>query len=195
MDNTKAVRHLSKDPVLAKLIKKHPPFSWPKTGDVYLDLVEAIINQQLSLASAASIFNRFKTLFKSSITPENTLKLKKEQLRSIGLSSSKVNYIQNVAKSFVSGEIVQSELIKMSDSEVITQLTNIKGVGPWSANMILMFSLNRPDVFPVGDLGIRNAMSQLYKLDRENRLKMIEISQNWSPYRTLASRYLWKSLS
>lgn len=194
MNQSKAIKHLSQDLVLKKLIKKHPPFTWPKTGDIYIDLVESIINQQLSLASAASIFTRFKGLFKNKITPEITLKFKNEQLKNVGLSGSKVQYIQNVAHAHISGDIVHNKLKKMPDEEVITKLTNIKGIGPWSANIILMFSLNRPDIFPVGDLGIRTAMSRLYKLDREDKPAMVKISQTWSPHRTLASRYLWKSL-
>ncbi|MBU1200778.1 DNA-3-methyladenine glycosylase [Patescibacteria group bacterium] len=194
MNNAIALTHLSQDPVLKKLIKNYPPFNWPKTGDIFTDLIESIINQQLSLASAASIYARFKKLFKNSITPKNTLKLTIDQLKSVGLSGQKSSYIQNVATAIISGELDVNKLKKSTDQEVIDQLTSIKGIGPWSANMILMFSLNRPDVFPVGDLGIRTAMSKLYKLDRENLKAMIIIAKKWSPYRTLASRYLWQSL-
>ncbi|MBU1070908.1 DNA-3-methyladenine glycosylase 2 family protein [Patescibacteria group bacterium] len=194
MDN-KAIGYLSKDPVLKKLIKQHPPFNWPKTGDIFTDLIESVINQQLSLASAASIYNRFKKLFKGSITPKNTLKLTINQLKNVGLSAQKSSYIQNVATAIVSGSLNVDKLHKSTDQEVMDQLTSIKGIGPWSANMILMFTLNRPDIFPVGDLGIRTAMGKLYKLDRENLKVMIIIAKKWSPYRTLASRYLWQSLS
>jgi DNA-3-methyladenine glycosylase II len=192
---TRAQKHLSKDPVIKKLVNKHPPFTWPKTGDIFTDLVESVINQQLSLASAASIYGRFKKLFKNKITPQNTLKLTLEQLKSVGLSKQKSSYIQNVATAIISGQLKVDDLHKLKDQEVITQLTGIKGIGPWSANMILMFSLNRKDIFPVGDLGIRSAMSKLYKLKREDHQAMIKIAQKWSPYRTLASRYLWQSLS
>ncbi len=191
---SKALKHLSKDTVLKKLINKYPPFDWPKTGDIFTDLVESIINQQLSLASAASIYARFKKLFKNSITPKNTLKLTIKQLKSVGLSKQKSSYIQNVATAIISGSINIKNLHKLKDQQIMDQLTNIKGIGPWSAHMILMFTLNRPNVFPVGDLGIRTAMSRLYKLDRENQKAMLKKAENWSPYRTLASRYLWQSL-
>jgi DNA-3-methyladenine glycosylase II len=194
MDNIRAQAHLSKDSVLKKLIKKHPPFSWPKTGDLFTDLVESVVNQQLSLASAASIFKRLKALYKDSISPKSTLELTIDQLKSVGLSGSKSSYVQNVATAIISGELDIEKLHNSTNQEVIDQLTSIKGIGPWSANIILMFTLNRPDVFPVGDLGVRTAMSKLYKLDREDRSSMIKISKTWSPHRTLASRYLWKSL-
>lgn len=194
MNIKKATAHLSKDSILAKLISKHPPFDWPKTGDIFTDMVESIINQQLSLASAASIYGRFKKLFKNSITPKNTLKLSIDQLKTVGLSRQKSTYIQNVARAIVSGELDVKNLHKLKDQQIMDQLTGIKGIGPWSANMILMFSLNRPDIFPVGDLGLRTAMSRLYKLNRENQKKMVVIARKWSPYRTLASRYLWQSL-
>lgn len=194
MNSTSAINHLSKDPIMAKLIKKYPPFNWPKTGDIFTDLVESIINQQLSLASAASIYARFKKLFKNSITPKNTLKLTTDQLKSVGLSGQKSTYIHNVATAIISKELDVKNLHKSKDQEVMDKLTSIKGIGPWSAHMILMFTLNRPNVFPVGDLGIRTAMSRLYKLDRENHKKMIKMAEKWSPYRTLASRYLWQSL-
>ena len=194
MSVSEALTHLSKDPVLRKLIKKYPPFDWPKTGDIFTDLVESVINQQLSLASAASIYARFKKLFKNSITPKNTLKLSLDQLKGVGLSGQKSTYIQNVATAIISKDLDVNKLNIATDQEVIDQLTSIKGIGPWSAHMILMFTLNRPNVFPVGDLGIRTAISRLYKLDRENQKAMIIIAEKWSPYRTLASRYLWQSL-
>lgn len=194
MSIKKAQAHLSKDSVLKKLIKKHPPFSWPKTGDLFTDLVESVVNQQLSLASAASIFKRLKALYKDSITPKSTLELTIDQLKSVGLSGQKASYIQNVANAITSGELDIKKLHNSTDQEVIDQLTSIKGIGPWSAHIILMFTLSRPNVFPVGDLGIRTAMSKLYNLNREDHLGMIKISKAWSPHRTLASRYLWKSL-
>lgn len=195
MSTKKAQKYLSKDLVLKKLINTHPPFEWPKTGDIFTDLVESVINQQLSVSAAASIYTRFKKLFKTKITPKNTLKLTITQFKSVGLSGSKASYIHNVATAIISGELDLEKLKTSTDEEVIEQLTLIKGIGPWSANMVLMFSLNRPDVFPVGDLGIRTAVSRLYNLDRNDHQAMIKIAKKWSPHRTLASRYLWKSLS
>ena len=180
--------------VLKKIIKIHPPFEWPKTGDVFTDLVDSIISQQLSVASAASIYARFKKLFKTKITPKKTMALTIDQLKSIGLSGPKSNYVQNVATAIISGDLDIDKLHKSTNEEVVEQLTSIKGIGPWSANMILMFSLDRRDVFPVGDLGIRSAMNKLYKMDREDHKAMIKLAEKWSPHRTLASRYLWKSL-
>ena len=117
-----------------------------------------------------------------------------DQLKSIGLSGPKSNYVQNVATAIISGDLDIDKLHKSTNEEVVEQLTSIKGIGPWSANMILMFSLDRRDVFPVGDLGIRSAMNKLYKMDREDHKAMIKLAEKWSPHRTLASRYLWKSL-
>ena len=194
MSIKKAQKHLSKDPILKKIIKIHPPFEWPKTGDVFTDLVDSIISQQLSVASAASIYARFKKLFKTKITPKKTMALTIDQLKSIGLSGPKSNYVQNVATAIISGDLDIDKLHKSTNEEVVEQLTSIKGIGPWSANMILMFSLDRRVVFPVGDLGIRSAMNKLYKMDREDHKAMIKLAEKWSPHRTLASRYLWKSL-
>ena len=115
---SKALKHLSKDTVLKKLINKYPPFDWPKTGDIFTDLVESIINQQLSLASAASIYARFKKLFKNSITPKNTLKLTIKQLKSVGLSKQKSSSIQNVATAIISGSINIKNLHKLKDQQI-----------------------------------------------------------------------------
>lgn len=182
------------DPILKKLIKKYPT---PKFEDrsefLFYELVESIISQQLSIRAADTIFGRFKKLFGENFpTPSEVLAMDDEKLRACGLSFAKISYVKSVANAFVSDLIDIEKIKKQSDEEVIEELTQIKGVGRWTAEMILIFTLNRPDVFSIGDLGIRNAITKLYGIT--DKKEMLALSETWKPYRSSACWYLWRSL-
>lgn len=167
-----------------------------KTADYFSDLVETIICQQLSDKAGATIFERFVNLFpQQKVTPGGVLALTNEKIRSVGPSWSKVNYIKNLAAQVTKSSLKLNTLHKLNDEEVISQLTKVKGIGRWTAEMFLMFSLGRKDVFSHGDLGLRRAIQRLYKFKHPPSQKKIEkIVAKWSPYRTYACRVLWRSL-
>ena len=155
------------------------------------------MSQQLSTRVAEVIFKRFLELYGAKEpTPQQIIDTPFDKLRAIGLSNAKVNYVQNVAKYLLEHNADDKKLIKMSDEEVVAFLTPIKGVGKWTVEMLLMFTLGREDDFSVDDLGIQQAMAKVYKLDltdkKSLREKMLKISAKWSPYRTYACFYLWK---
>lgn len=192
------LRHLSKDKKLAKVLSQ-VEFSWPETtGDLYSDLIRSIVFQQLSGKAASTIHNRFLQLFPEGYPfPETLQSMEVEDLRAVGLSRQKATYIQNVANFFIRENISEDYWQQKSDSEIIDFLTQIKGVGKWTVQMILMFSLQRPDVFPVDDLGIQKGIIQLYGVKEQGKdlkKKMEEIAVSWRPYRTYASWYLWRYL-
>jgi DNA-3-methyladenine glycosylase II len=183
------------DPTLQKLVKKYPPPHFEdKTGQLYENLIESIISQQLSIKASDTIYKRFKRLFGKDTcpTPQEVVNMPDETLRTAGISFQKISYIKSVANAFVSDLIDAKKITKMSDEEVIASLTQIRGVGKWTAEMILIFTLNRPDVFSIGDLGLRNAITKLYGIT--DKQKMIELSERWKPYRSTACWYLWRSL-
>jgi DNA-3-methyladenine glycosylase II len=164
--------------------------------DVYLSLIDSIVSQQLSVKAASTIFERFLTLFPNRYpAPEWVLALEHEQLRGVGLSSQKAKYIQNTAQFFLDNELIEKDWHKHSDEEIIAQLTSIKGVGKWTVQMILMFTLQREDILPVDDLGIQQGMTRLYNLDSASKglkKEMENIAESWRPYRSIASRYIWR---
>ena len=195
-----------KDPILQKLINHYPAPHWTDRSDyLFEDLVDTIISQQLSGKAAESIFTKFKLLFSSPQTssepgllieisfptPEQILSLEQGSIRAIGVSNSKEAYIRNVAQAFVNKEIDGEKIKTMSDEEVIEALTKIKGIGKWSAEMILIFTLNRPDVFSIGDLGLKNAIKNLYGITEKEEI--LQLTQTWIPNRSLACWYLWRS--
>lgn len=200
----KAIIHLSKDKKLKLIIEKYELPDWEAESDLFADLVESIINQQLSGKAAATIFGRFRKLFTRSISsgqeaktfpkPKDILKVPDEKMRACGISYSKIKYIKGLCEAIVKKELDLKNLSNLQDEEVIIELTKLKGVGRWTAEMILIFSLRRPDIFSTGDLGLRTAVSKIYKIDREDRIKIEKLSKKWSPHRSLASWYLWKSL-
>lgn len=159
---------LLSDPVMAKIIKENTldPIS-PSLG-LFRDIVETILGQQLSGKAANTIIKRFVALFPEQDfpTPDEVLKMPDEKIREAGTSWAKIKYIKNFCQAIVSGELVLEEIIKLSDEEIIVQLTKIKGIGRWTAEMVLIFSLSRPDVFSLGDLGLRSAIAKHYKVDR-----------------------------
>ncbi|MGB5382743.1 MAG: hypothetical protein WBN19_02770, partial [Lutimonas sp.] len=163
--------------------------------DIYQSLLRSIVSQQLSGKVADVIWKRFADLFDLYPSPEELVKTDIAVLRAAGLSFNKARYLQNVAQFSLENDLSFETLINFSDDEIIDLLTQIKGVGKWTAQMILMFPLDRPDVFPIDDLGIQQGMKKLYGLDLEKSFlkeKMIEISEPWRPYRSLASKYIWK---
>jgi len=183
------------DPILQKLVKKYPkPTFSDRSPYLFEDLVESIISQQLSIKASGTIFTRFKALFKTKKfpSPKDLLKKRDDELRTAGISYQKISYLKSVADAFVSDLINIKIIGQMSDEEVITTLTQIRGVGKWTAEMILIFTLARPDVFSVGDLGIRNAIERLYGIKEKD--KMLALSEKWKPYRSSACWYLWRSL-
>lgn len=183
------------DPVLQKLVKKYPaPQFIDRSEELFERLVDSIISQQLSVKAADTIFERFKKLFEGKFfpTPEQILAMPDEKIRTSGISFQKISYIKSVADAFVSDLIDVEKIKKMTDEEVIAALTQIRGVGRWTAEMILIFTLHRPDVFSIGDLGLRNAIKNLYGIMNEK--EMIILAERWKPYRSTACWYLWRSL-
>ena len=176
---------------------RQQPYVLEKKKQVHLALCSSIISQQLSTKVASVIYQRFLHLFnKKNPSPADILSLPAEALRGIGLSNAKAGYVQNVCRFFIENKVTDARLHKMEDEELIQYLTQIKGIGRWTTEMILMFTLGREDVFAVDDLGIQQAMTELYKLDATDKkamkLKMIKLSEKWRPYRTYACRYLWR---
>lgn len=191
------VQHLCKDRRLKKLVEEHGPIVLRKRKKVYLHLCFSIMSQQLSTKVADVIQGRFMQLYKNmEPSAEQVLKTSHEQLRAIGLSNAKVTYVHNVCRFFIEERIEDKTLHKMDDEELIHYLTRIKGVGRWTTEMILMFTLGREDVFALDDLGIQQAMISLYKIEAADkkslREQMLKISAKWSPYRSYACMYLWR---
>lgn len=189
--------HLQKsDPVMKRIIKQVGPFKQPVIRDRYLALVRSIISQQISGAAARTIQRRlFDEIAPAKVEPEAILKFSIDDLRRLGISRQKATYVLDLSGKVADGTVDLKDIGRKSDQEVIQSLTQIKGIGVWTAQMFLMFSLARLDVFPHGDLGIQNGIEKNYpirgKLTKE---KMCRIAQPWSPYSTVASWYLWRSL-
>ena len=189
------ILHLSKDKKLARLLAQQEVFKLGKRKQIYLHLCASIMSQQLSTKVAAVIHKRFLKLYSGRPTPQKILDTSYEDLRAIGLSRAKLGYIQNVARFALEKGMDHKILGKMNNEELIEHFTQIKGVGRWTAEMLLMFTLGREDVFAVDDLGIQNAMIRVYKLDKTDKKRlredMLRISAKWSPYRTYACLHLW----
>ena len=188
--------HLCKDKKLKKIIALQEPHVLQKQKDVYLHLCGAIMSQQLNTKVAAVIFERFLNLYKNKKpTPHHIIDTPIETLRGIGLSYAKANYVQNVCRFFMEEKMTDAKLEKMSNEELIKYLSQIKGVGQWTVEMILMFALGREDVFALDDLGIQQGIQKLYQLEgldkKALKEKMLQVSEKWKPYRTYACRYLW----
>lgn len=192
----KAINHLKKsDPVLATIIKRVGPYRMEYGPPEFHSLAEAIVYQQLNGKAAITIFKRFAALTGEPVTPEGILKLKPEQLRSVGLSKQKSSYLFDMAERARRGELDFTKLPDLSDEEVIEHLTQVKGVGVWTAHMFLMFTLRRPNVLPTGDFGVQMAIKKHYnKRKLPKPAQMEKIARPWEPYRSVACWYLWKSL-
>ena len=195
MNIDKGLKHLKQaDEKMGHLIAEFEKPEFKKDLNYFEALVRAIVYQQLSGKAAATIYKRFKNLFIKNKYPSPIMVMEKshEELRSVGLSNQKASYIHNIADAFYTGAIPKDINI-IGDKEVIECLTTIKGVGPWTAEMFLMFTLNRPDVFPVTDLGIQKGFQLFFQLDKlPIPDQMMEKAESWRPYRTLASWYLWR---
>ena len=194
LNHLPAVNHLKKDPVIGKIVDEKIVFEWGESENLFVDIVENIIGQQLSGKAAGTIIKRFETLVTLPITPQKILKFSDQQLRDVGMSWAKVKYVKCLSEAVINKTLDLEKIKTLPDNEVIVQLTKVKGIGRWTAEMVLIFFLRRPDVFSLGDLGLRSAVSKLYKVDRNDLKKIEKISLGWKPYRSLASRYLWKSL-
>ncbi len=211
------------DPVLKKLVKKYPePDFRDKSERLFESLIESVVSQQLSVKAADTIFGRFKKLFNNSQivssalektrndevdeilrvaqndkenkfpTPLDVKNMDTEKIRAAGISYQKISYLKSIADAFISDLIDIQKIRKMSDEKVIEALTQIRGIGRWTAEMTLIFTLNRPDVFSYGDLGLRNAIKNLYGITEKDEI--MKLAESWSPNRSLASWYLWRSL-
>jgi DNA-3-methyladenine glycosylase II len=183
------------------LIDEHGPLSIDdilarRPSEPYAALLRAIVGQQLSTKAAESIFKRLLEMFDGKgPTPQQLIAADPGALRAAGLSRAKVAYLRDLAERVEDGELQLDLLKQLPDGEVSAQLTAVKGVGQWTTDMFLMFNLGRPDVFPVGDLGIRNAMKRLYELpEKPIPADYVRIAEPWRPYRSLASLYLWTAL-
>jgi len=192
----KALNHLKKsDPVLRAIIERVGPCRMEFGVPEFSSVAEAIVYQQLNGKAAVTIFNRFATLAGDPLTPEGILKLSDEQLRSVGLSKQKSAYLKDLAKKTADGLLNFTRLPEMTDEEVIEHLTQVKGVGVWTAHMFLMFSLRRPNVLPTGDYGVQVAIKKHYKKRKLPKPKDMEkIAKAWQPYRSVACWYMWRSL-
>lgn len=196
----KAVRHLKRnDKKLAEVIKKVGHCTLKPQTAPFESIIDAIISQQLSMYSAQAIFNRFINYFttKNFPEPEDIIKANTEDLRQIGISYAKIRSIKDLSEKVLAGEIHLEKFNELSDAEIINELIKVKGIGRWTAHMFLIFSLGRMNVLPTEDLGIRKGIQILYRLRNlpdEKKVKLIAQKNNWSPYCSIASWYIWRSL-
>jgi len=192
----KAINHLKRsDPVLRAIIERVGPCRIEYGPPEFHSLAEAIVYQQLNGKAAVTIFNRFADLAGRPLTPEGIMKLTDAQLRSVGLSKQKSSYLRDMAQRALNRQLDFSQLPEMSDEDVIKHLTQVKGVGVWTAQMFLMFTLKRPNVLPTGDFGVQMAIKKNYnKRKLPKPAHMEKIARPWEPYRSIACWYLWKSI-
>ena len=189
---------LRRDPILAAIIREYGPcgLAAAQRADHFSALVRAIVFQQLSTKAASTIYARLVALLPGGeLTPAALAAVTDEELRSAGISRQKAGYLRDLSQKVLAGIVPLDNLEHMEDEQVIAALTTIKGIGRWSAEMFLMFRLHRPDVFPIGDLGIVNAVMRAYRLRKKptpDRLR--RLGETWKPYRSVASWYLWRSL-
>ncbi|RYD53327.1 MAG: DNA-3-methyladenine glycosylase 2 family protein [Sphingobacteriales bacterium] len=188
------------DPVLGTVIDRIELNYTPQVEpDLYAALVRSVLGQQISVKAAAAIWQRFHQHFATgtALPPEAILAEPDDTFRTLGLSRQKTTYVKAISQFAIDGHLALAEMQPMTAEALTAHLTQIKGVGPWTAEMIQMFALDRPDVFSAGDLGIQNAMRRLYDLPETGKAlhqRMQQLADRWRPYRTLACRYLWKSL-
>ena len=192
----KAKRILSKrDPVLREVIKKYKKGFLTTRNNPFFSLCRTIVGQQISTKAADSIWHKFEKKCKKRVILNTVLKLSSRTLKKAGLSRQKVSYLKNIAKSFINKSFNVSELKKMNDKEAINYVTQLKGLGTWSAEMFLMFNLNRPDIFPIQDIGLLRAISKNYKTSYPPSKRFLDkISKLHSGYRTVFTWYMWRSI-
>lgn len=191
----KGLGFLRKDPILSTIIDSVGDYTLKKRNHHFAVLVESIISQQLATNAAEAIFQRFKNLYPKFPTAGEILSTRRTKLRSVGLSGMKIEYLKDLARYIEEGKLNMRSLSKMNDEDVISHLTQVKGIGRWTAEMFLIFSLGRHDVFPVGDLGLRKGVQMAFSLPDLPKPKDAEkLGERWKPYRSIATWYLWKSL-
>tara|TARA_Y200000002_G_scaffold273376_1_gene227741 strand:+ start:146 stop:787 length:642 start_codon:yes stop_codon:yes gene_type:complete len=192
-----AIKHLScVDPILSKIIAKHNKKDsyLKRTNTIFKTFFSIILGQQISIEAANSIERRIKSQIKN-ITPKNVLKTTDNNFRSMGLSFRKVQYIKGVANLIVKNRNFFSSLSKMNDDDAIATLSTLYGIGPWSAEMFLIFQYNRQNILPLGDIGLINSFCNNYDIDKKNFLKIIpRYKKIWEPYCTVATWYLWRDI-
>jgi DNA-3-methyladenine glycosylase II len=191
-----ALKKLRQDPVLAGIIHRVGPFGMVYRPPEFETLVRSIAAQQVS-GKVARVFTErlIARMPEGKITPEAILRMRPSTMRKLGFSAAKTEYIRDLARKTVARELVFDQLAAMSDEDIIEHLTKVKGIGVWTAHMFLMFALQRPDILPVGDLGIRSAMQRAYGLEAlPTPAQMREIAENWRPWCSVACWYLWRSL-
>ncbi|KYH26712.1 3-methyl-adenine DNA glycosylase II [Halalkalicoccus paucihalophilus] len=189
-----AMAVLRRDPVMARLIEKHDPYTEPEWNEEFERLVVSVINQSISTAAANAVRERVYALFDGPITPDAILTADDEALADAGLGEQKAEYVNNAAEAFLDRDLTREGLADHTDEEVIEELTRIRGIGEWTARMYLLFVLDREDVLPLGDLAVRRGIEQLYN-DGETltRTEMREIADAWRPYRSAGTKYVWAS--
>jgi len=189
------------DPVLGAIIRRHPRIALASRGDAFQTLARSIVGQQISLKAASAVWGRVVGAC-GEISPRSVKLRRAATLRRCGLSERKVEYLRDLAAHFADGQVDPASLARMSDDEVIARLTDIRGIGRWTAEMFLIFNLQRPDVLPLDDLGLLKAVGRLYLAGRtpvsllkgEGRQQVVEVAGRWVPYRSVATWYLWRSL-
>ncbi len=195
MATHEGVRFLRRDPTMKKIIDSVGYYTLKKRNHHFAVLVEAIISQQLATRAAGVIFARFKVLYPRFPTAADILATKRLELRSAGLSTMKVEYLIDLARQVNQGKVRLDMLSDMTDEEVVVHLTQVKGIGRWTAEMFLIFSLNRPDVLPIHDLGLQKGVQMAFSLPQLPKPSEVErLGMRWKPYRSIATWYLWKSL-
>ncbi len=196
-EREKAISYIKKvDPTLGDLIVRIGSLEERNAESYFISLVSSIISQQLSTKVADVIYARFEALFNDQITPQEVLKIEDQTIRDIGISWSKIKYIKALSEYALKSNKVFEKFDSMSDEEIIKELTQVKGIGRWTAEMFLIFTMERPDVFSFGDLGLKRAIQRWYGFKTEPKESQIaKITLQWKPYRSIASRYLWKSLA
>jgi len=191
----RATRELAAgDDVLAELISRHRALTVGLRGDAFQTLARAIVGQQISVKAAQSVWDRFAAAV-GTVDPTRVGRASVDTLRAAGLSARKVEYLQDLAGHFRSGELDPAALPTLSDDDLVERLTQVRGIGRWTAEMFLIFHLGRPDVFPVADLGLQRAVSLLYRRGRAVTPRSVElVGRRWAPWRSVATWYLWRSL-
>jgi len=192
----KALLHLKKDPVMRTIIERVGPYTMEFREPTFATLVRSIVYQQLSGKVASVILQRLiNALPGGEVTPENILRLRPDRMRKLGLSRAKTEYIRDLARLTAKGQVAFETLLELEDPAVIEHLTKVKGIGVWTAHMFLMFALRRPNVLPVGDLGVRAAIRKAYNLEALPTVKEVEeLAAPWHPFCSVAAWYLWRSL-
>jgi DNA-3-methyladenine glycosylase II len=183
-----------KDPVMAAIMRAHPKVFMTQRGEPFFTLARAIVGQQISVKAAQSVWNKVLVCVEK-ISPEEVLKVNRTALRACGLSDRKTEYIADLAQHFADGKIHLHRWPDMDDEAIIAELTEVRGIGRWTAEMFLMFNLLRPDVFPLDDLGLQKGIRLAYFKNRKISLKrMKKLGEGWRPWRSVATWYLWRSL-